>query len=223
MDYKALSDRQKNILAFIQAHQAESGFPPTIREIGVACDIPSTSVVNYNLNKLVEGGFIIRTPDKSRGIRLNTEFAKEVPVLFDNRFVISVPHVGKIVASAPVWPGDGGYYYDKEDMIEIPRSIVGNGVESTQIYALTVSGHSMIDAMIDDGDVVILKRQETARNGDMVAAWLTEKNETTLKHFYDEGHRVRLQPRNPTMAPFYVEKGKVQIQGKVLAVLRKVN
>ncbi len=221
MTYESLSDRQRAILQYIQTYIADNGFPPTIRDIGEECAIPSTSVVNYNLNKLVEGGFITRTPDKSRGIRLNKDTLRETPfTLLEDRDVFSVPMIGKIVAGAPLWPGDSGSYTD--ETLQIPRDLIG-GADSTQVYALRVSGHSMIDAMIDDGDMVILKRQEVAKNGDMVAAWLIEKNETTLKHFYDEGTRIRLQPRNPTMAPIYVDKDKVQVQGRVLAVMRKVN
>jgi len=221
MNYDSLSERQRAILAFIQKHQNETGFPPTIREIGEACAIPSTSVVNYNLNKLVDGSFITRTPDKSRGIRLNKDNLRETPFqLIDDSETFSIPMVGKIVAGAPVWPGDSGSFV--EETLSFPRELLGN-IDAAQVYALRVSGHSMIDAMVDDGDVVILKRQEVARNGDMVAAWLTEKNETTLKHFYDEGTRVRLQPRNPNMQPIFIDKDKVQIQGRVLAVFRKIN
>jgi len=221
MTYETLSDRQRAILQYIQSYTADNGFPPTIREIGRECAIPSTSVVNYNLNRLVDRGYITRTPDKSRGLRLNKDSLRETPfVLLEDRDVFSIPMIGKIVAGAPVWPGDSGSYTD--ETLQIPRDLIG-GTDSTQVYALRVSGHSMVDAMIDDGDMVILKRQEVAKNGDMVAAWLIDKNETTLKHFFDEGSRVRLQPRNPTMAPIYVDKDKVQIQGRVLAVMRKLN
>lgn len=226
MNIDSLSQRQRAILNFIQVQLDETGYPPTIREIGEACDIASTSVVNYNLNKLVDGGFITRTPDKSRGIRINKDkdAVQETPFRFaDERNTLYVPMVGRIVASAPVpHPGDDfGYYYDTEDMIQVPRVMVG-AVDQAQVYALTVSGQSMIDSMIGDGDVVILRRQEVARNGEMVAVWLSERNETTLKHFFDEGERVRLQPANPTMGPIYVDKDKVQVQGRVLAVLRKI-
>ncbi len=224
MNHDILSERQKAILAFIQVQLDKTGYPPTIREIGEACTIASTSVVNYNLNKLVEGGFITRTPDKSRGIRINKDTLQETPFRFaEDMNVFSVPMVGRIVASAPVpHPGDDfGYYYDADDVIQVPRMMVGT-VDASQIYALTVSGQSMIDSMINDGDVVILKRQEVARNGDMVAVWLSERNETTLKHFFDEGDQVRLQPANPNMQPIYVDKDKVQVQGRVLAVLRKI-
>ncbi len=220
-----LSERQSAILVFIQDQVSANGFPPTIRQIGEACGIASTSVVNYNLNKLATSGYLTRTKGQSRGLRLTRQALAlhETPMKLAVDGMLSVPRVGRIVASAPVpHPGDDfGYYYDTEDLIEVPRRLI-NAADMAQLYALTVSGHSMIDAMIDDGDTVILKRQSVAENGDMVAVWLSDKNETTLKRFFDEGERVRLQPANPTMDPIYVPKDKVEIQGRVLAVMRKV-
>ncbi len=219
-----LSDKQRAILDFIQMQIAGTGFPPTIREIGEACGIASTSVVNYNLNKLATGGYIARVHEKSRGIRLTRQATvlHESPVKVGSG-TFSVPLVGRIVASAPVpHPGDDfGYYFDTDDMIEVPQTLI-SGTDTAQLYALTVSGQSMIDAMINDGDIVILRRQSVAQNGDMVAVWLSERNETTLKRFFDEGDEVRLQPANPTMGPIYIPKDKVQVQGRVLAVMRKV-
>ncbi len=221
MKLEQLSEKQRAILKVIEIWLKRSGYPPTIRDIGKAVGISSTSVVNYNLNKLVEAGFITRSKDVSRGIRLNaannTESAPEDPE------VVHVPLLGQIVAGSPTpTPDDAGYYYSEEDMRAIPKMLIGNN-DPNQIYALNVKGLSMMDAMINDGDMVVLRRQETARNGEMVAVWLTERGETTLKHFFDEGARVRLQPANPTMEPIYVEKDKVQIQGKVLAVLRRLS
>lgn len=223
MNYESLSEKQRTILKVIQDWLDNRGFPPTIRDIGSAVGITSTSVVNYNLNKLVEGGFITRSKDVSRGIRLNMviEDGKATPKDISNDF-IKVPWLGQVVAGEPApIPGDDLSRPDEDDMRMIPKMLIGNN-DPHQVYALTVKGYSMIDAMINDGDMVILKKQETARNGEMVAVWLNERGETTLKHFYDEGQRVRLQPANPTMDPIFIEKDKVQIQGKVLAVLRRV-
>jgi repressor LexA len=170
------------------------------------------------LNKLVKEGFISRSKKFSRGIR----------VVGDNDAAhadfLPVPMVGQIVAGQPApIPGDDfGYYYDEESTIPVPRSFIGNN-DPAEVYALTVNGLSMIDAMINEGDIVVLKRQGVARNGEMVAVWLNERGETTLKRFYDEGDKVRLQPANPTMNPIYVDKDKIQIQGRVLAVLRRVD
>jgi repressor LexA len=224
MDFQSLSDRQRAILKFIEHWSDEHGFPPTIREIGAAVGIGSTSVVNYNLNKLMREGFISRSKDVSRGIRLMNEGEPKTKRPRGNANVLLVPMVGQIVAGQPApHPGDDfGYYYDEESGLPIPRAFIGN-TDPAEVYALTVNGLSMIDAMINDGDVVILKRQAVARNGEMVAVWLNERGETTLKHFFDEGKQVRLQPANPTMSPIYVDKDKVEIQGRVLAVMRRVN
>jgi repressor LexA len=219
MDTQSLSERQRAILRFIQTWSDQHGYPPTIREIGSAVKINSTSVVNYNLNKLVKEGFISRSKDVSRGIRVVTE-SDERPI---NNSFVGVPMVGQIVAGQPTpIPGDDFYYYDEESAIPVPRAFIGNS-DPSDVYALRVNGLSMIDAMINEGDIVVLKKQAVARNGEMVAVWLNERGETTLKHFFDEGDRIRLQPANPTMDPIYVDKGKVEIQGKVLAVLRQVD
>lgn len=226
MEYESLSERQRAILKFIQHWSDEHGYPPTIREIGTAVSINSTSVVNYNLNKLVKEGYITRSKDVSRGIRLNV-MLQETPIhVVDasqmQHNIFSVPMLGQIVAGQPVPVfDDATQYVDEESMMPIPRTLIGN-VDPSQIYALKVNGQSMIDAMIDDGDTVILKRQQTAHDGEMVAVWLTERHETTLKKFYEEDDRIRLQPANPTMEPIYVEKDKVSVQGRVLAVLRRV-
>jgi repressor LexA len=216
-----LSARQKRILKFIETFIEANGYPPTIREIGEAVDIASTSVVNYNLNKLVEYGLLARSPEVSRGLRLVSN-SKELPVkVVDVVSTVQIPLVGKIAASAPVpLPGeDFGYYYDDDDIIDVPQAMIGKH-RSTELFALRVTGDSMIDAMVADGDVIVLERQNVARNGDMVAVYLTERGETTLKKYYLEGNRVRLQPANPTMDPIYVDADQVNVQGRVLAVLR---
>lgn len=221
-----LSTRQKKILDFIEKFINEHGYPPTIREIGEAVGIASTSVVNYNLNKLVERGHIEREPEVSRGLRLaGFSGSSELPVGYaDPASLVQVPLVGKIAASAPVpLPGeDFGYYYDRDDLIEVPQSMLSKS-HREELFALRVTGDSMIDAMVADGDIVILKRQQIARNGDMVAVWLSERGETTLKKYYLEGKRVRLQPANPTMDPIYVDAEQVNIQGRVMAILRTLH
>jgi repressor LexA len=105
-------------------------------------------------------------------------------------------------------------------MIEVTRELVGAG---TDVFALHVKGNSMIDAMISDGDIVVMQSTQTASNGDMVAAWIADREETTLKKFYLENGKVRLQPANPSMDPIYVDPGQVQIQGRVVAVIRNLN
>jgi repressor LexA len=226
--FELLSERQKSILIFIEEFIDREGYPPTIREIGEACDIASTSVVNYNLNKLVNNDWLERTREKSRGIRLlkrrgTASAVREVPVrAYEAANIAQVPRVGRIVASKPVMlPGDDfGQYYDPDvDMIEVSRDML-RGLDQSEVFALEVQGESMIDALIDDGDIVILRKQQTCRDGDLVAVWLPDDATTTLKAFYDEGTRIRLQPRNPTMDPIYVHPNNCQIQGKVLGVVR---
>ncbi len=207
----ALSERQKNILAFIKIFTERSGYPPTIREIGQAVDITSTSVVNYNLNVLQREGLIFRDKTVSRGIRL----AERTPRR--NVHLVSVPLLGHIAAGQPIDVPEGAYTAD--DMIEMPHDLVPD----ENVYALKVKGTSMIDALINDGDTVIMKPAVSANNGDMVAVWLTDRDETTLKRFYNEGDRIRLQPENITMEPIYVDPSIVQIQGKVVAVVRSIN
>lgn len=219
-----LSERQKRILSFIETFIHDHSYPPTIREIGEAVKIGSTSVVNYNLNKLVKAGLIERAPDVSRGIRLMDDNLAEIDVHIENVNITRVPLVGRIVASEPApIPGDDfGYHYDDDDMIEVPTQLIQNKGSLDSVYALRVKGDSMIDALVSDRDVIVLKRQETASNGEMVAVWLRDTGETTLKYFYNEGSQVRLQPANSTMDAIYVDARQVQVQGKVLAVLRSV-
>jgi repressor LexA len=218
-DRSKLSERQRNILRFMEAYIDGHGFPPTIRQIGEATGINSTSVVNYNLNKLVTAGYLERESRASRGIRMikNGRGKSEVQPVRSTERITAVPLVGTIVASAPVpIPED---MTPAGDALEVPQSML-HGVDPAEVFALRVKGDSMIDAMIRNGDIVLFRKQETARDGDMVAVWLSERGETTLKYFYPEGERVRLQPAHPTMNPIYVNAAQCHIQGRVLAVIR---
>ncbi len=223
-DRTKLSDRQRGILRFMETYVDQQGYPPTIREIGMATGINSTSVVNYNLNKLVAAGYVSRSARASRGIRLvkpgpGKSKTTALPV---NAAAVSakVPLIGQIVASQPVQiPEDMGHYYDADSQLDVPPSML-RGMDPSEVYALRVKGDSMIDAMIRNGDIVLFHRQNTAKDGDMVAVWLDERGETTLKYFYFEGERVRLQPAHPTMDPIYVDSKHCQIQGRVLSVIR---
>lgn len=222
---KELSARQKKILNFIDKFIATNSYPPTIREIGEAVGIASTSVVNYNLNKLVDYGLIERDAKVSRGIQLVNSNSRPLGVrVAEQTNLIQIPLVGKIAASLPVpLPGeDFGYYYDDDDLIDVPQSMLGK-VGRDEIFALRVTGDSMIDAMVAEGDIVVLRRQEVAQNGEMVAVWLEERGETTLKRYYHEGPQVRLQPANPLMQPIYVDADQVHIQGRVMAILRTLH
>ena len=211
-----LSDRQQRMYDFIRDFFQENQYPPTIREIGEAVDISSTSVVNYNLNKLVEAGLIERNKEVSRGIRLSETPGFSLGGLF-SRSVPSVPILGHIAAGQPitVFPDER----DSADTLDLASDVVGRAQE---VYALRVQGDSMIDALVDSGDLVILNYQKTANNGDMVAAWLTDREETTLKYFFLEGNQVRLQPANANYDPIIVPADKVEVQGKVIAIIRQL-
>jgi repressor LexA len=209
------------MLDFIRRFVSENGYPPTIREIGQAASISSTSVVNYNLNILQAKGYIRRDREISRGVRL-LEKARPARAERLPREMLRVPLLGRIVAGQPVpIPDEAFSSLDVDESIELTRDIVH---EQGRVYALQVKGDSMIDALIHDGDIVIMKHQSDAQNGDLIAAWLKAEKETTLKRFYweKEKNRVRLQPANPTMKPIYVHPSNLEIQGKVIAVIRQL-
>jgi repressor LexA len=137
--------------------------------------------------------------------------------------LVSIPIAGRIVASAPIpMPTSDLSYYDSETSVEIARSLLPTR-DVSDLFALEVSGDSMIDAMINDGDIVVMKKAQSANNGEMVAVWLDDKDETTLKYFYKEADRIRLQPANPNMGPIYINNPKsLRIMGKVIMVIRQI-
>jgi repressor LexA len=219
-----LTDRQKAIIKFIEKHIHQWGFPPTIREIGEATGIASTSVVNYNLNKLTRLGYLTRTSTKSRGLKLVAEkmtgasAARQGVIPLNSS--VKVQFAGHIVAGLPLpVPDDNPYLNDEESKIEVAQSMLG-GADPSEVFALRVKGDSMIDAMIQEGDLVILRASDNVKNGDMVAVWLEDKGETTLKYLYREGEMLRLQPAHPTMEAIRVPANRAQIQGKVVSVMR---
>ena len=204
---KPLSDKQKDILRFIEGYIEEYGYPPSIRDIQNNCDISSTSVVKYNLDRLQEKGLMNRDSEVSRSISLNID---------QKTNTIKVPVLGTITAGQP-FPliEDSRWDLDELDMIDLPESF--SYIEE-KIFALKVAGYSMIDALIGDGDTVILEKTDRARNGEMVAAKINSENETTLKRIYKEGEKTRLQPENPQMDPMYFPSNDISILGKVVAV-----
>jgi repressor LexA len=210
-----LSERQQGILDFIRVFIEENQFPPTIREIGKRVGISSTSVVKYNLDALERKGFIERDSDISRGIRLTDA------VLGALSDVIHVPILGRIAAGVPIPVPDSDFSpFGYDATIELTRDIVK---DDKDVYALEVQGDSMIDALIHDGDVVVMRHQKKVENGELAAVWIPEREETTLKRFYLEGGRVRLQPANPTMGPMYYPANQVEVMGKVVCVIRQLN
>ena len=220
-----LGERHKRILKFLEKFQAENGYPPSIREIGENTNISSTSVVNYYLNQLEEMNFIKRESNVSRGIRLlktlEGNFSQAAQVIAD---MFTVPVIGRIVAGEPVpVPSSDFNYYDQETSIDIARSLLPSREKTADLFALEVKGDSMIDAMVNDGDLVVMRSVSSADNGEMVAVWLTDRDETTLKYFFKENGKIRLQPANPSMKPIIIDNpAQVQVQGKVVLVIRRL-
>ena len=210
-----LSERQQKIYEFINKFYRDKGRPPTIREIGSVVGITSTSVVNYNLNILVREGLIQREKEVSRGLRVVGGQVRTSNG--DSVHGMQIPLLGIIAAGSPIPVPEAGL--EPMDTLTLTRDLIS---EQDGLFALKVKGNSMIDALINDGDIVVMKKQETALNGDMCAVWLKDKNETTLKRIYREKSRIRLQPMNPTMKPFYAEARNVEIQGKVVLVVRQL-
>ncbi|MBI3953885.1 MAG: repressor LexA [Chloroflexi bacterium] len=207
---KPLSARQQKILNFIRSFIRKRGYPPSIRDIVQGCQVSSTSVVDYNLNILERLGFIRRDREVSRGIELLGEDPRAGAV--------AVPIIGTIAAGQPIpTPDHDSWNPDIYESIDVPASLLGS---RELVYALRVQGQSMVDALIDDGDVVIMEPAQTADNGDLVAAWLVNEREATLKKFYREGKRIRLQPCNAQMQPLYADARNDRVQGKVLRVVR---
>ena len=215
---KGLGERHHRILEFLQQYQRENKYPPSIREIGEKTGITSTSVVNYYLDQLEKKGLIERDRKISRGVRLAG--------VNGSPDTLRIPILGPIAAGLPLPELDPtvSYMTDSEaNAVDIARSLLPSKEKGDGLYALEVRGESMIDAMINDGDIVVLRPASDARNGEMVAVWLPRDNEATLKYFFKEKDRYRLQPANPTMKPIFVKKSEpLEIKGKVVMVIRRM-
>lgn len=210
-----LSLRQEKILTYITEFLHKNGYPPAIRDIQNDLKISSTSVVAYNLKALQEKGKITRDGKVSRGITVPNLVPAPVPVGAPG---LTVPLLGVITAGSPL-PDPEQVDAEAAPQVEVPADLASID-KLKNVYALKVRGQSMIDALIDDGDIVLLRRQETAENGQMVAAMLVDENAVTLKRFYQEGGTVRLQPANSTMEPIYTTADNVRIEGRVVGVIR---
>ena len=202
-----LSKRQQEILDFIKKSVREKGYPPSVREIGKAVGLSSSSTVHGHLARLEAKGLIRRDPTKPRAI----EILDDNPILEDIR-VRKVPVVGRVTAGQPITAVE-----NIEDYFPLPENIAPSG---DKIFMLEVIGDSMIEAGILDGDYVIVRQQQSADNGDIVVA-MTEDDEATVKRFYKEKNYIRLQPENSTMDPIIFTS--VMILGKVIGVYRKIN
>lgn len=225
---KLMTDRHRKIMTFLEEYQNENQFSPSIREIGNSIGVNSTSLVDYYLRQLTDLGYLERNDRISRSIRITKPYEEENSsptgkrLVFSRQEVVRFPVLGRIVASEPIpVPGSDLAYFDPESYVEIPRKMLPANEKENDLFVLEVSGDSMVDAMINDGDKVVFRQANRALNGDMVAVWLSDNDETTLKYYYNEGSRIRLQPANPTMGPIYInDPQQVHIMGKVVMVIR---
>jgi repressor LexA len=216
------AERRQRIVEYIARTVAERGYPPSVREIADAVGLASTSAVHHHLVALERSGQLERGSRTSRALRLTATAEGVAPPARPargavtpfrmpvERDVLRLPVIGEIAAGQPIEA-----YQDPSQTLEVPSSLQARD----DSYVLRVRGRSMVDALIDDGDYVVVQPQATARDGDIVVA-LLEDNGVTLKRFYREEGRIRLQPANPEMEPIYATE--LQIQGKVVGVIRKL-
>ena len=194
--------RAERILDFIRERIAEQGYPPTVREIAEAVGLASTSAVHHHLLKLEREGKLQKDATRSRALT--------IPGTVGAR-VVQAPIVGEIAAGEPIYA-----YENQEETLSVPGDLAGRGHDT---FVLRVRGKSMIEDHIDDGDYVVVQSQDTARDGDIIVA-LLEDSRATLKRYFKEKDRVRLQPANGQMQPIYTRD--IQIQGKVIGVIRRL-
>lgn len=213
-EFEDLNKREKAILKFIEKQIKLNSYPPSVREIGKAVGLSSTATVHGYLAKLEEKGYIKKESQKGRTLRLLKGILKEdkkpeTKEVYTGREMVDVPVIGKITAGAPILAVE-----NVTDTFPIPVDFVGN----SESFMLTVSGESMIEAGILDGDYILVKKQNTANNGEIVVALIGD--EATVKTFYKEKGHIRLQPENSTMDPIIVPN--CEILGKVSGVFRKM-
>ena len=207
-EIKPLTKKQSEELDYLKKYKAEHGYPPSVREIGSALGLSSPATVQAHLNRLKAAGVIKNSSNKFRTI----EILVDNEYLNEEEDVVKVPLLGKITAGNPIEAIER-----PNEFFDIPASLIP---AKETIFTLEVSGESMINKGIYDGDYVIVQKQNTARNGEIVVA-MTDENEVTLKTFYKEDDHIRLQPENDTMAPFIFKN--VTILGKAIGLYRKIN
>ncbi len=207
-EIKPLTKKQSEVLDYLKKYKAEHGYPPSVREIGSALGLSSPATVQAHLNRLKAAGVIKNSSNKFRTI----EILVDNEYLNEEEDVVKVPLLGKITAGNPIEAIER-----PNEFFDIPASLIP---AKETIFTLEVSGESMINKGIYDGDYVIVQKQNTARNGEIVVA-MTDENEVTLKTFYKEDDHIRLQPENDTMAPFIFKN--VTILGKAIGLYRKIN
>ena len=209
--------RKQRIIDFIAATTRQRGYPPSVREIAQAVDLASTSAVHHHLQALEREGLLERGGSHSRAIRLTplatlrTGPANAYPLQLTGMDSHALPIIGEIAAGGPIEA-----YQDASETLTVPETVVA----SADAYVLRVRGDSMIEAHITDGDFVVIRPQQTARDGDIVVAQV-EENAVTLKRFFKEKNRIRLQPANAQYPPQFYED--VRIQGKLIGVIRRVD
>ncbi|KSU62623.1 XRE family transcriptional regulator [[Bacillus] enclensis] len=203
-----LSKRQQDILQYIKVSVKEKGYPPSVREIGEAVGLASSSTVHGHLARLESKGLIRRDPTKPRAIEILDLEEDTIP----RQKVVNVPLIGKVTAGQPITAVE-----NVEEFFPLPERLAPS---DEQVFMLEIMGDSMIEAGILDGDFVIVRQQQTANNGDIVVA-MTEEDEATVKRFFKEKDYVRLQPENSTMGPIILRN--VSILGKVIGVYRQVH
>lgn len=204
---KGLSSKQQAILDFLRQFIRNKDYPPSIRDIQLGCKISSTSVVDYNLKALERLGYIRRDREVSRAIEMLDGTGRRP-------HTVPVPIVGTIAAGSPIPVFEPGTSYG--EVVDATEEMT-RGKEN--VYALRVKGTSMIDALVNDGDIVIMEKTSSAEDGEMIAAWLKDEEETTLKRLYTDGDRIRLQPANETMKPIYTKPENLEIMGRVLTTI----
>lgn len=204
---KELTKRQNEILTYIKKYMVSHGYPPTIREIGADLGVSSPATIHAHLANLESKGFIKKEDTKNRAIELLVENEYAIK----DEEVVSVPLLGKITAGSPIEAIER-----PDEYFSLPAYLIPNNKE---VFTLLVSGTSMINAGILDGDIVIVERRNSARNGEIVVT-MTDENEVTLKTFYKESGYFRLQPENDTMDPIILDN--VTILGKAIGLYRKL-
>ena len=205
---KELTKRQSEIYQFIKHIVQTKGYPPSVREIGLAVGLASSSTVHGHLSRLEEKGYIKRDPTKPRAIEITETVGENI----NQENTIHVPVIGKVTAGIPITAVE-----NVEEYFPLPAHFTST--HNSNIFILDVIGDSMIEAGILDGDKVIVRSQTIAENGDIIVA-MTEDDEATVKRFYKEESRYRLQPENSTMEPIYLDN--VSVLGKVVALFREM-
>jgi len=196
------------VLKFIRSFIADKGYSPSVNDIVDGCKLSSPNLAQYHLNVLEREGVLRRAPGVFRSIQLVQGVNADIPLL------------GAIAAGSPIpVPESDNWAMNAEEVLGLSRDLVG---DEEGLFALRVRGRSMIDACIMDGDIVVMQATQSAQDGDMVAVWLKDEHEVTLKRIYREEGRIRLQPANRQIEPLYVDPENVEIQGKVVAVIRKL-